>query len=693
MAAMTIVRAVACATLAAACGLASAASLFKPVAVPKATRAPEMLLSAAPIAVDMDAIAAAQPGETLDVALPNGKAVALRIERTERHENGDVSWSGQVSDGGRTDLDAHGTSGVAGTYAEIATLDGTWGIVPGGAGHEWLFDQTAAEANLPPRVNRDDARVPANRPPTLAPKATCPTTAGMPTPQVTLDVLAVIAPDFVATHGGAAGAETRLNAVFSAMNAYNAASNIAITYRRVATMNVSYPAASATGDEDGAALDALTDNTGTFTNVEAIRNFYGADMVAFFRGPKSTSGNSISGIAWVTGDQGGALTSFDATHMYAVIGDWAFPSATVAAHELGHNLGNNHDRPNAGFGGGSTPYAYGHYVCGAGASSLCGQEGINNAGTGFGTIMSYVRPTVPKFANPNVTCRGTQANALSAACGVANQQDDARSTNCIRQTVAAFRNSWVGNCTNLAADADGDGIPDCIEAGSGRSASAKDNDVFGNALLFSAQQFRDLAGREAAADELNSWIGALGAIGRGQMIDNLLTSPAYQGGAAAVARLYFAYFLRVPDYGGLQFWIGQYNAGATLESISAQFAASAEFGTRYGALTNQQFVTLVYGNVLGRAPDASGLAYWTGQLASGARDRGSVMLGFSESPEYRTTIGNEAYVTLVFAGMLRRAPASAGFNAWVSSLDGGNPRVNLVNAVLGSAEYRKRLLP
>ena len=43
--------------------------------------------------------------------------------------------------------------------------------------------------------------------------------------------------------------------------------------------------------------------------------------------------------------------------------------------------------------------------------------------------------------------------------------------------------------------------------------------------------------------------------------------------------------------------------------------------TRYGSLTNRQFVETVYLNVLGRPGDAGGNAnYWTGQLYWGQQD-------------------------------------------------------------------------
>ena len=41
----------------------------------------------------------------------------------------------------------------------------------------------------------------------------------------------------------------------------------------------------------------------------------------------------------------------------------------------------------------------------------------------------------------------------------------------------------------------------------------------------------------------------------------------------------------------------------------------------------------LYQNVLGRAPDTSGLNYWLGQLNSGAETRYEALLGFAESAE------------------------------------------------------------
>jgi hypothetical protein len=105
-----------------------------------------------------------------------------------------------------------------------------------------------------------------------------------------------------------------------------------------------------------------------------------------------------------------------------------------------------------------------------------------------------------------------------------------------------------------------------------------------------------------------------------------------------ISRLYRAYFLRQPDASGFRYWRRLLLAGSSLDRISDEFAISAEFTSRYGHLTDPQFIDQIYRNVLGRAPDASGRAYWIGILGSGT-SRGRVMTEFSESPEFVDTTG------------------------------------------------------
>lgn len=103
----------------------------------------------------------------------------------------------------------------------------------------------------------------------------------------------------------------------------------------------------------------------------------------------------------------------------------------------------------------------------------------------------------------------------------------------------------------------------------------------------------------------------------------------------SIYRLYRAYFLREPDAPGWDYWTSVYGTSpnTNLEVISDSFAISREFINRYGHLSNEQFVRLLYRNVLDREPDQGGLDHWVRAL-DGGYPRGLVMIAFSESIEF-----------------------------------------------------------
>ncbi len=101
-----------------------------------------------------------------------------------------------------------------------------------------------------------------------------------------------------------------------------------------------------------------------------------------------------------------------------------------------------------------------------------------------------------------------------------------------------------------------------------------------------------------------------------------------------VFRLYRATLGRDPDQAGLEGWSILLNDGTTLPEIVDGFTASQEFNVRYGQTSDAEFVTLLYRNVLGREPDATGFEDWTNSLVIDTRTRAQVVLGFSESPEF-----------------------------------------------------------
>lgn len=158
-----------------------------------------------------------------------------------------------------------------------------------------------------------------------------------------------------------------------------------------------------------------------------------------------------------------------------------------------------------------------------------------------------------------------------------------------------------------------------------------------------------------------------------------------------VIRLYWSFFHRIPDKGGLDYWITKKTTGTSLNAIATSFAKSSEFKNTYGALGDSAFVTLVYQNVLGRNPDAAGLDYWVGRLGAGV-SRGEVMTAFSESSEGRRIMRPEVDTILVFLGMIRALPNQAAFDYDTALLKGagGQPTEVLILALLKTSTYADR---
>ena len=111
------------------------------------------------------------------------------------------------------------------------------------------------------------------------------------------------------------------------------------------------------------------------------------------------------------------------------------------------------------------------------------------------------------------------------------------------------------------------------------------------------------------------------------------------GVPGSVYRLYRAAFRRTPDAAGLGYHLSAVeNSGLALRDVSNNFQKSPEFTSTYGTLSNTQFVTLLYRNVLGREPDAAGLAFHVGNLDRGSVTRQDVLLQFAESPENKAAV-------------------------------------------------------
>jgi hypothetical protein len=147
-----------------------------------------------------------------------------------------------------------------------------------------------------------------------------------------------------------------------------------------------------------------------------LRRRSGADVVQLV---VATAGQNAEGVAaqMVRADLGPAF----APRAYSAVTRESLTSL-VPAHEIGHNLGCDHDPPDADYPPSlaSWPYAYGHYV-----------DGL------FSTVMSYTNPCqsgcppVPNFSNPGIEVQGQPT-------GIAGQRDNHLTIENDKNIVAAF---------------------------------------------------------------------------------------------------------------------------------------------------------------------------------------------------------------------------------------------------------------
>ena len=203
----------------------------------------------------------------------------------------------------------------------------------------------------------------------------------------------------------------------------------------------------------------------------------------------------------------------------------------------------------------------------------------------------------------------------------------------------------------------------------------------------------------------------IGGVGRDQLFggagNDMLYGDDYVAAydmdlALAIYRLYQATLNRPPDTSGQANWTEQLGTGMrSLIDVAEGFTDSQEFLRSYGGLDDAGFVTLLYQNVLARAPDAGGLAGWVARLEDG-QSRPQVVLGFSQSLEFVNATNAAATqfilardpafwqgdVFRLYLATLGRAPDLAGFQGWAELLAEGTPLLAAVAGFVNSPEFQ-----
>jgi YD repeat-containing protein len=164
--------------------------------------------------------------------------------------------------------------------------------------------------------------------------------------------------------------------------------------------------------------------------------------------------------------------------------------------------------------------------------------------------------------------------------------------------------------------------------------------------------------------------------------------------AVLITRLYRAVFNRAPDNEGFNWWFQNIKNGQTIESVAQAFIGSGEALTTYPpSSTNTDFVNRVYANLLGRAPDAEGLAYWTNNLNRGMT-RGKVFLDVLNAylgntkatlPDLQRRASFNQNVATALATSVSLNPGTSQYTAYVAARDKATADVNAGVALLDTA--------
>ena len=214
---------------------------------------------------------------------------------------------------------------------------------------------------------------------------------------------------------------------------------------------------------------------------------------------------------------------------------------------------------------------------------------------------------------------------------------------------------------------------------------------FDSADDFVVRVYRDFLGRSPDRSGLDYWAGRLN--------DESDMAPAVGSFVGApemdperrVARLYLALFDRAPDQGGFLYWVDSYENGQSIPSIADSFVGSPEFLSRFGALGNDQFVVLVYNRILARQPDRAGFNYWVSQLDAGV-PRGELIALFAESAEFVALSRPAVDLIVIYSGLLDRTPSPNELRSALQVVTDSGSLEPVIVDLLRSQEYRRRVL-
>lgn len=375
-------------------GTTKAAALFRldtsPVVVNASQKSSVASKREAEIVFSQESLSSIQSAGRLSLSLFDGRAFDADRTGTEMRSLDEATWRGKIR-AGKFDGDVVLTFHKGHVAGLIYSPDAVYEIVPRGQKHYLVELDQSAFPECAGGVKGEAAN-----PIKETPSAT--TDSGD-----RIDVLVLYTAAVRNSLGGDAQAQTVAQQAIDATNTAYINSRIR---QRVQLVGAQLTSLTETGDF-GSELSNLRSSAEAAT----ARNNLKADLVDML-----TNSTAACGIGYLMGGAGGNQNNgYTVTARTCAVGNLSF------AHELGHNMGSQHNPENGS--NPTFPYGFGHYVNGS-----------------YRTVMSYVDPCtsgctrVAYFSNPNIVFNGVPT-------GITNARDNARSIDNTADWIANYRYS------------------------------------------------------------------------------------------------------------------------------------------------------------------------------------------------------------------------------------------------------------
>jgi len=165
--------------------------------------------------------------------------------------------------------------------------------------------------------------------------------------------------------------------------------------------------------------------------------------------------------------------------------------------------------------------------------------------------------------------------------------------------------------------------------------------------------------------------------------------------AAYVAAVYFDVLGRAPDPGGLAYWTQKLDQGAPISSVASAIGTSGEYYANF-------VIKPDYIKLLGRTADDAGVQYWTQRMQSGLTDQ-QLEAQLAASDEFFTTAGGNVnqvdWIDAVYKLLLGRTADPGGEKYWSGRLtallhseDAIDARLQVALGIAGSQENNTNLI-